>query len=89
MEKFEEGKLIQFENDQEFIEWAIKPFYEVIETENGGRCFSVAYTDAYINAIEEGYLIDILDEDSRINKDGLVHWGIITKPVDNLLVKTY
>lgn len=80
-----EHKIIEFNNDDEFTNWALAPSYTTIVNDLGNRCFDVLYTDAYLNAVKEDYIFDIKDEDSLIVKRGCVSRGIITKPVENLL----
>ncbi len=85
MNKIEDIRVIEFDNDNEFVEWALNPSYEFIQNGNGNACYDVSYTDEYEKAIKDGYSFKILDRKSRIMKDGIMHRGIITKPVDNLL----
>lgn len=85
MNRIEDIKVIEFENDNEFVEWALCPSYEFIESGRGSTCFDVPYTDEYLEAVEDDWSFDILDRKSRIKKDGLMHRGVITKPVDNLI----
>lgn len=85
MKVIEDELLIQFDDDQEFTDWALKPIYEVITSESGTACYDIPYTSMYLNAVEKGYDFEILQPNSVVTKRKAVSRGIITKPVQNLI----
>ena len=77
--------VMQFADDVEFTNWALKPVYEVVENEFGHKCYDVLFTDEYINALDHDYHFDILDPNSRVKIRQAVCRGFITKPVSNVI----
>ena len=81
----EARKIIYFDNDAEFENWAVRSGYVIIENEFGHHCFDVPYTNEYIKAIKDDYLFHINSFDSVVKKHGYVTRGIINKPIENLI----
>ena len=75
-------KVMIFENDAEFEDFAINPQYVVKTSDKGTHYFTWDFTDMYKEEKEKGTIFCISDENSLIRKRQACTFGIISKPVD-------
>ena len=69
----EEERIIYFDSDAEFEDWAVAPYATIKHSENGNIPYiSGAFYNEYKAAIEEGKRFVIKDEDSVVFKRGCV-----------------
>ena len=79
---------IYFDNDQEFYEYSVIPelipiqYFDTTGTERYYTDFN--WTPSYNDAVNNGMVFVIKDEDSQIYKHGGVTYRTITKDVPNL-----
>ena len=79
-------KIIVFENDSEFDEFAVDPSVRVIK--DGDReYFDWSFTNDYNTEVAAGTLFFIKDRKSKVLRRNACTSGIISKPVSN--VKPY
>lgn len=83
MLKLESNK-IYFDNDDAFYEFCVIPNI-VLKTSDIGTMYSdFDFSPQYLDAINQGKIFIIKDENSNIYKHGAVSYKTITKPVSNL-----
>lgn len=64
MEIFEDE--IYFEDDNEFTDFCIKPYGEIIRMDGGGLAYVGIYTPQYTKCLEEGKSFIIKDRNSQV-----------------------
>lgn len=81
-------KVIYFDNDQEFYEYAVIPeLVSIPYTDKlgvDGYYTDFNFTPQYNNAINNGMTFIIKDKNSQIYKRGAVSYRTITKEISNL-----
>jgi len=70
-----------FDCDDDFCQFCIDP--DAVLTDNG-RGFTFNFTPWYQDAVNNGTIFIIRDENSQVFKHGAVSYRTITKPVQNL-----
>lgn len=81
-------KIVVFDNDEDFEQYALKPGYVFHESEvNPGMLYyDVDYTDQYNKDIEDGVQYCIDCEDSKVRKRNCIARGMVMKNVENILL---
>ena len=80
-----EKKLIFFDTDKDFYDFAVFQTGEVIPGEHGVDYYSdLAYTKAYLDAVDNGMIFIIKDPNSQIYKRGCISTGKSIKQISNL-----
>jgi len=81
-------KVIYFDNDQEFYDYAVIPELVPISyiDKSGIEKYytDFNFTEPYTNAVNDGMIFIIKDEDSQIYKHGGVSYRTIFKEIPNL-----
>lgn len=83
MKESKRNKKYYFNNDDEFINFAIIPTLKATKDEKTGTYFADwEFSHAYKMAVDEGYKFVIVDEDSRIVIRQAITFRTITKNVE-------
>ncbi len=70
---FEEGKIIVFDSDEDFISFCVNPVALAVRDEEGNvSTFRGQYSELYLKCCETGMMFGIRDEDSFVNKNKVV-----------------
>ena len=59
---------IFFESDDEFTDFCVAPYAEILRSDNGSPNFEGRYSDEYLKCVEEGAKFVIKDENSKVYK---------------------
>ena len=81
------GKIIYFDNDQEFYDYCVNPALIPVKFNlNGidGCYYTFNFTPQYDKAIEDNMTFIIKDDESKICKRGAVSVNTITKEIQNI-----
>lgn len=79
------NKLSIFDNDDEFISFALNPSPNIHTDQNGCKWFDYDYTDDYRNMINNGYRFYISCPNSSVCKRNGISVHTVFKPVSNLV----
>ena len=77
--------VICFDNDNDFIEFCLKPNLTIYQGSDGRPAARVDFTDDYLNALKNGKEFMIKDENSLVQKRGCVWNRFTTKRVKNVI----
>ncbi len=80
-------KIIVFENDEEFDEFAIDPQVRIFSDDNGIHYYDWKFTADYENEVENGTIFYIKDRNAEVLRRNSCTYKIISKRVEN--VKPY
>lgn len=80
-----EGNRIFFGSDDEFYNWAVTPTLQIKQSKSGHYYSDFDFSTKYKQAVEDGKLFVIEDEDSVIFKRKCVSVATETKYVSNLI----
>ena len=87
--KLADPEIMYFDNDDEFYEFCVVP--QIVTSEYQRQDGSIGYvadwnfSNAYLDAIDNGIYFIIKDENSNIYKNKEVTYRVNTKPIQNLL----
>ena len=81
MKRYDDKKYIEFEDDDDFTNYAIHPHYVFKTSSSGKMYYDVDFTDEYLKDLGNGFIFDIDSDDSVVRKHQAVTFGTITKPV--------
>lgn len=84
MKYIKEEKCYLFEDDDEFMEFAVNPSVKISVTPKGTPYYDWDFSNQYKKALEDGDSFKINDENSKVKKRGCATWKLISKKVKNL-----
>ncbi len=81
MKRYDDKKYIEFDDDDDFTNYAIHPHYVFKTSPEGTMYYDVDFTDEYLKDVDNGFEFDITCDDSAVRRRQTVTFGIISKPV--------
>jgi len=79
------NKILIFQDDDEFIEFAINVTPVITMSTDGHSFYDFDYSPAYMDCIKNNKQFNILDELSNIKKRKELNYRLIVKPISNLV----
>ena len=83
-------KIIIFDNDEAFEQFALKPDY-VLRTsaKSDMTYYDIEFSDEYLDAIKGDTHFYFSDRNSKVRKRGVVQRGVLSKRVENIINACY